>query len=1324
MAEESPVIWLLRIVFHYVFLGISTLAEALWVFLVFILTRILDLIILALFLGSLCSVVRTYQSLSSVYVFWCRKKLVSRDTIIDCLFANFFFAIADIFLYGAFFLVLATGWRAPKVWNLWCTRKYDIDFSATDDFDHYRLGWRCDVWKQFYLWCLDLFVVPFGLVVVITGYRIPSLLDHLNNSTSESGARSHVVKEFLHILVDIPCFITGAALCCTWRLPFLVSQSRNIVQGFPQQRFDHNKLRWLPFAQFGIFLCDIPAAISLCVCLLPNVWVLLVRGIVKCNTDYKLKPAKKHPSGLFSVEYAVFWTNFNTVLHYCAVAALADIVAAVGSVVVLLSWRNQHFIKMLRKDSPTAQAEIPAVNDNAYDEMLRRRWHWYYVTAVELWNLVVDIPVIILALVVLCCIWRGPKLASQLWRLNWRSDNVSKIRRVALVQAWHTLRDFALLVPLLLVSLTLWRSKYLYKKMGKKIKKTPVDWQDILGTCWKLVLKNFALLLVDAVALPFAAMLLCTWRGPKLLSGWTASGNFYAFFAVTVFVEFGRFVMDIPLAMWFLLMFMLRPYGAVVLLLEDSKHRRQRELCARLPEVHDIIAQRRTINDNLRDMVDLQLKNGRLPVGLSDVYQGRPALYGSRPAVYESRPVLYGDGSRWCGSLDYFVPWAGMQELVRTVAHLQAHKESTQHLSRRYTHLLDQVLAIETKRARKAMRRAHAEFTYMCRPDPHCREENLQLVHVEDTLFDRAAKRAYTKLASFTPPSVPLWTHSSGFSSRTRGQTMRVLVEIATTGYFAEAVLLLCNMGLVYRFPSLVLQLRTRWWMRRELLLRNLWEHVLDLLAVICILITTTGVYRALELYGAIAVSLTEHRSWRRARQNAFASIATCVTDFWDLLAMPFRWGTYTFLTLAMLWGVLVPIDLYQPMAGTGGAVVLWIVFSGFPFLWNFYIVEHTKQDVEHLGGFLLAYAFGFSLCILLSLRALAKKKAFKPAPDFRVVQYNWDNFNTLLAEVIDVLQISALVFLVGIPSTWNRGTNDFAHYMLLNFIPLDVKFWLFVAGFVVWYFIASAPPVLEEVMQGHGDSRIVSEMVLWQLSAYFFTNTVFITMTSTVFDVLSCSYSDTRVVSHADSDLPCWVGEHRAKATFALFAMMWYASTTILYNARYRARSLRQDIQFCALYLTVNNVLKLSMVAVALLFGREKPYVALGTLLALNLFGLAVAGLFENAVGYPICNVPRAVPYKCGAYAATTWLSVVGLVAVANDDVSSALPIVLWLGGWGCVAGAVVVYLWCMPSASSEEISREEVKAALLALEARLFSEGSMLTQWERRRTAWQRKV
>ena len=62
----------------------------------------------------------------------------------------------------------------------------------------------------------------------------------------------------------------------------------------------------------------------------------------------------------------------------------------------------------------------------------------------------------------------------------------------------------------------------------------------------KDVAKQFALLLVDLIALPFAVVNVFSWRVTSYLPALLTSGDFYNMFALTTFLEFGKFLVDLP----------------------------------------------------------------------------------------------------------------------------------------------------------------------------------------------------------------------------------------------------------------------------------------------------------------------------------------------------------------------------------------------------------------------------------------------------------------------------------------------------------------------------------------------------------------------------------------------------------------------------------------------------------------------------------------------------------------------------------------------------------------------------------------------------------
>ena len=86
----------------------------------------------------------------------------------------------------------------------------------------------------------------------------------------------------------------------------------------------------------------------------------------------------------------------------------------------------------------------------------------------------------------------------------------------------------------------------------------------------------------------------------------------------------------------------------------------------------------------------------------------------------------------------------------------------------------------------------------------------------------------------YVPPTVPLWTHHTGVSQRTRRETHLVLIEILTSGYAAELIMLILALLPLYRFPSLVRNIRAHWWNRRRIIANTLIEYIKDVAAVVC----------------------------------------------------------------------------------------------------------------------------------------------------------------------------------------------------------------------------------------------------------------------------------------------------------------------------------------------------------------------------------------------------------------------------------------------------------------------------------------------------------
>lgn len=83
------------------------------------------------------------------------------------------------------------------------------------------------------------------------------MLRNMETADTEALKRWAAIKEFLHILVDLPCIAVGLAVCCTWRMPIIVWRFFQLAVSAPVR--SQAGLRSLPWAEFATLFIDIPA---------------------------------------------------------------------------------------------------------------------------------------------------------------------------------------------------------------------------------------------------------------------------------------------------------------------------------------------------------------------------------------------------------------------------------------------------------------------------------------------------------------------------------------------------------------------------------------------------------------------------------------------------------------------------------------------------------------------------------------------------------------------------------------------------------------------------------------------------------------------------------------------------------------------------------------------------------------------------------------------------------------------------------------------------------------------------------------------------------
>ena len=142
---------------------------------------------------------------------------------------------------------------------------------------------------------------------------------------------------------------------------------------------------------------------------------------------------------------------------------------------------------------------------------------------------------------------------------------------------------------------------------------------------------------------------------------------------------------------------------------------------------------------------------------------------------------------------------------------------------------------------------------------------------------------------------------------------------------------------------------------------------------------------------------------------------------------------------------MLVPIDLFEPVGGTVLAVLMWSVFTAFPFAFAFHIADESlgADKGEEIDWCIVGFCATLAVALLLSIRGMAKKRpASFPAPrDFQFVRFNWENVDSVAAEVVDFVQMACLLLSVGVPMKWSDELQDAAG-CVHHFLPLNIAFY------------------------------------------------------------------------------------------------------------------------------------------------------------------------------------------------------------------------------------------------------------------------------------------
>lgn len=1153
--------------------------------------------------------------------------------------------------------------------------------------------WRCVGFVHFLFFLVDIpFILMLLLMVLFTGglILIPLINEikakmNLKDFTSE-GAGIYGVRAFeLHLIIGKNFFrLICDILCVPLAIVCFFSWRCCIfVKKLRTKDYKWRDFGWrkICIIQFLQLLVDIPCILIGLLVMMTWRAPFLVRNVNECR-----KNDKNWNQWRFEVfpEFVFFFVDFFCLLLF---------------VLTIITWRLPFLVHKLYHTE-------------------KKQWKVRKVIVEQFLLIFVDIPCILCAIIVFITLWRVPNFLR-----NWESDQW-KIRKNCVCQMGMLFIDFVCILLCLVVMVTLWRLYPLICDV-KKYYSRPQEERS-----WKIrksICKNVAFLLIDIPAIFLCLVIFVTiLRFPKLLSKLIQSGNFFLEFAITVYFEAAMLVVDIFFVLLFVALMCVRPIQSWVHLLEDEEHKKNRLLRHYMQWVPDILEKRFQNRRELEGIFSTCLKNR----------SSEAELWNNLHTV----------------NRDYLEELEWIRNKVRKYE-----------LDGEFGHLIDMIKWWEEKRVNKLLRLYRCERNFLLQPNLSTHNNNLAKFRNEMLRYESHVTEQYRTVEKYTIPKVPLWGEECGLKTRSREETQQTLIKCLPSGRFVLLVLTLLNVALIYRGPALLRNLCRRWYDRRNIVFSSCKEYFYDLLTVCRIVLVLIFLYRAPFLITDITIDIVFKHSWRAVRETVKRYPAMILEDLVQLVSFFFSWESVRFVFTALLFGLLMPADLFLTITkfliskdcAYFVTAVLYVIFVAFPFLIPFYISQRIDSDTLTvvIGAFavILLMVLVIMVIILLKYRnpsnrhvhSQADALVIEPTP-YDYVRFNWTNIHVIVFEIVELLQLLALVFVVSdLPMPGAGILNTASQYLLLNFASFNVKLWLTFFIFVVWFFCCGAPVILESVLE-HLPKGSCAKHMGWTLFLSLFANTLFVTVVESFLTFVACKTNDCPelnatvnantssgsyclpVVLIEEPSMECWEGSHKAIAFLGLLGLVWYSSTAIVFGTKYGdVEHPGQDLKFSPAYNIFINFVKALMVGVVVL-AAEHHMIVLSLLLVANLGAIIFTLTFKRIFKFQLSNsfvlyIWRAVTFICAACAAGA-----ALVAKIRNDPDSLLPLVIFLGG--CllvvlVALMVSIFLRNRRRTPVEE-QRRTFRQKLLSLEAKLVQENYMINSWTKGRSQWRRLV
>lgn len=1227
-------------------------------------------------------------------------------------------------------------------------KKISEKYSSSDTFVYSGFKIRAIIIKQFIIVFVDLFCIIFVFFLLISWRNVIFVRRFIaagqreNNSQAENEfkQRKIIFIEFLNLLLDIPCLICFAFTFFTWRAPMVIID----IKHARENNKDWNEIRFVGLYHFFLFIIDVPCIavglVAMCSWRAPMViYSLLESSLLERRSSWK----------------SHWKIRQQLVLQF--IYLFIDIPVILCFLVVLVTiWRMPALVKQLKK-----HLQKDYNRKNFYKVEFKIRASCFKQFGM-IW---VDFFTFLLAVIVFGTLWRANPLYKDIKKAHEKYKNPpqegeEEVKKcLTPIDPPHTFEngkspssineegetqgkkvdptettvafkngsiDTVETGEITMETDNETKEEQESKELNECVPK--MKWSKFIWKIRRKIATHFSMLLMDIPAIPLSILVLCTGlRTSKLLSS-LLGGKFYLLFAVTVYMETLKLFRDIAFIFLFFILMALRPINSWVHLLEDDDHREYRIVKDLSVWIPDICTERKETYDVMEDNLALYIKQQK-----------------------EEKFI--------CSELDILIT----QHLKRIIDLLEKF-EKFDIGEGEIISLLKIVEHAEKKRVGKMKRKYLIESSYIKRCDRELHDTNLRNYKDEMMKYEDEVNNAYEKLFNYKPTRVPLYADRSGLKLRSRKETRDVLIACLPRGRFLIGIMAFICTLFMYRAPRMYKALFRKSYDAFNIITSTLKEYGKDLLAILQILLVIVLLYRAPAMLADIMDCIIQKRSWRGVRKIVRKYPLNILHDIGQIFKKLFSWESIRYTFVMILFGILMPAELFLVVVRTCikdkcisfiFTALLYIIFIIGPLVFATYGTDKLMSlDMGWvIEVAICAFLLVLLLLLLIMILSLAKDKKKKFLMDVRkcdYVRFNWYNMHVVLFEILEFLQTLALVFkFISIPMYGGEVLSKISSYFLFSFFSYDVIFWITVVAFICWFFLCGAPPIFENILEKY-DPGSIGKRPSWRLGLSLLANTLFVTIIENFLSSLACTYyecptvttisgmflagingtNSTTDVCYATSQLiedptvQCWTIEHQGKATFALIAIVWYTTTSLIFGTKYGDPETKElDIVFCPIYNMIINVFKAGIVVIATIL-TDRQYVVLGFLMVIFILCIFYTVSFQFLFNTDACNLRSVLVWRFCTFISSIFACISVIVAFVLNDPESIVPLLIFLVGTFVTFCVSVIAAVKLSQTSDIERDREAFKKLIIKLEKRTTKESWMHKHWLKERKTWLRLV